>query len=101
MKTKLEHFMMAAPAVLVCGLVAAMFWLIHTSEQDARRDNARKDHDQCLRQELFKECMAALPAGPVATKYNDWDEVVRACEGQALDASLRLIQFIKPECRTK
>lgn len=56
--------------------------------------------DQCLRRELFKECMAALPAGPVATKYNDWDEVVQECDSGAYYKSLRAPAVIKPECRT-
>lgn len=30
--------------------------------------------------ELFQQCMDGLPAGPEATKYNDWDEVVLACD---------------------
>lgn len=31
----------------------------------------------------FKECMAALPVGPVSTHYNDWAEVVAQCRGYA------------------
>lgn len=36
-----------------------------------------------LRQEIFFRCLSALPAGPQATKYNDWDEVVNECGQQA------------------
>jgi len=39
--------------------------------------------DQAKRQELFKQCLAALPAGPKSTHYNDWDEVVGACDRAA------------------
>ena len=45
------------------------------------------------------QCMRALPAGPVAPQYNDWDEVVTACESTAYRQSLRGAQHIKPECR--
>lgn len=45
--------------------------------------------DQKIRREIFKECMAALPAGPVATKYNDWDEVVAECDTVAYYQSKR------------
>jgi len=55
--------------------------------------------DQCMRAELFASCMRALPAGPVAPQYNDWDEVVTACESAAYRQSLRGAQHIKPECR--
>jgi hypothetical protein len=55
--------------------------------------------DQCLRAELFKSCMAALPAGPQSTKYNDWDEVVGACDNASYYQSLRQPQTIKAECR--
>lgn len=39
--------------------------------------------DQPTRQRLFKDCMASLPAGPVSTRYNDWDEVVQQCDNVA------------------
>lgn len=55
--------------------------------------------DQCLRAELFKACMAILPAGPLATKYNDWNEVVSECGNAAYYQSKRLTIHIKPECR--
>lgn len=55
--------------------------------------------DQCMRAELFSACMHALPAGPMSSQYNDWDEVVTACESAAYRQSLRSAQHIKPECR--
>lgn len=55
--------------------------------------------DQCLRVQLFQQCMASLPAGPVATQYNDWDEVVGKCDSVALGQSYRPTTSIKPECR--
>jgi hypothetical protein len=39
--------------------------------------------DNIKRRELFLECMKALPAGPQQTQYNDWDEVVKACDNAA------------------
>jgi len=59
----------------------------------------RTDNDQCLRAELFTNCLKSLPAGPTATKYNDWDEVVEACGSVAYYQSLRLVSNIKKECR--
>lgn len=55
--------------------------------------------DQCLRREIFQQCMAALPAGPKATMYNDWDEVVGQCDSVAHYQSLRRESQIKPECQ--
>ena len=60
---------------------------------------ATPEPDQCLRAELFKSCMASLPAGPQATKYNDWDEVVSACGSQAYYQSLRRPANIAKECK--
>lgn len=57
--------------------------------------------DQCLRAELFDRCMKALPAGPAATKYNDWDEVVAECDDAAYRQSLRTTDSIKQECRVR
>ena len=55
--------------------------------------------DQCMRQEIFQQCMKALPAGPKATMYNDWDEVVGQCDSVAHYQSLRRKSQIKPECQ--
>jgi hypothetical protein len=55
--------------------------------------------DQCLRPQLFEQCMRALPAGPVATHYNDWDEVVDSCRDYSLYGSYRRPEHVKPECR--
>lgn len=56
-------------------------------------------HDQCMRREIFKECLAALPAGPKQTQYNDWAEVVRECETAAYYQSYRTKRFVSEECR--
>jgi hypothetical protein len=55
--------------------------------------------DQCMRAKLFEQCMKLLPAGPVATKYNDWDEVVSECDSTSRRQSVRKTEFVKPECR--
>ena len=54
--------------------------------------------DQCLRREIFQQCMKALPASPQATKYNDWDEVVAQCESVAYYQSRRKKTQITEEC---
>ena len=56
--------------------------------------------DQCLRRELFERCMKLLPAGPVSTQYNDWDDVVDSCDMTARRQSVAVCSRIqKPECR--
>jgi hypothetical protein len=55
--------------------------------------------DQCLRREIFKECLTVVPAGPLATKYNDWDEVITECRHSAYYMSQRQRGIIKEECR--
>lgn len=42
-------------------------------------------------QRIFKECMKLLPKGPERTHYNDWDEVVKACNGVAYSQSLEQV----------
>lgn len=57
--------------------------------------------DQCLRADLFQQCMQALPKGPERThNSNDWDEVVGECSRAAYYHSLRRIEHIKPECQS-
>ena len=57
--------------------------------------------NQCLRADLFRQCMAALPAGPASTKYNDWDEVVDSCGQQAYYQAFRLKSQVPQSCRTE
>lgn len=57
--------------------------------------------DQCLRAVLFDKCMRTLPAGPLASKYNDWDEVVSECGRQAFYQSIRNREHVKPECQAE
>jgi major membrane immunogen (membrane-anchored lipoprotein) len=58
-----------------------------------------REVDQCLRREILMQCLATVPKGPEATKYNDWDEVVSECGQQAYRTALRQIAQIKEECR--
>lgn len=58
-----------------------------------------QETDQCMRVELFNNCLKELPAGPVSTKYNDWAEVVEACNNTSFYMSQRKRDYIKPECR--
>ena len=55
--------------------------------------------DQCLRREIFKECMKLLPNGPSHVKYNDWDEVVKACGEVSYYQSIRRLSMIPEKCR--
>lgn len=58
-----------------------------------------REPDQCLRAQLFQQCLQTVPNGPMATKYTDWSEVVQACESASYYQSLRQTQNIKQECR--
>lgn len=42
-----------------------------------------------FRNTAFHQCMRALPAGPQSTKYNDWAEVVSACDNYAQRLEIR------------
>lgn len=57
--------------------------------------------DQCLRQEIFKQCVANLPKGPthLTAAGNDWSEVIQQCDSTAYLQSIRIKNTIKPECR--
>lgn len=80
--------------ILVCSL------LILTACNEIRTPPGELSvYDQCLRSELFQQCLKALPAGPVATKYNDWNEVISECSLVAKKLSLRKTKNVKEECR--
>jgi hypothetical protein len=48
--------------------------------------------DQNLHTDRFEACMRLLPEGPASTKYNDWDEVVRACDAAAYSQAQRCVK---------
>jgi hypothetical protein len=54
--------------------------------------------DQCLRAQLFQQCLATVPKGPEAARYNDWDEVVSQCESAAYHQSLRAMGTVPKQC---
>jgi hypothetical protein len=56
------------------------------------RPYADYEHSAAKRSEAFKECMAAVPAGPQTTTYNDWDEVVNECRAYADIQSRRCVR---------
>lgn len=54
-------------------------------------EDAKETKRGLLRHEYFVECMKLLPAGPVQTQYNDWDEVVDSCSNQAYYQSNQVV----------
>lgn len=56
--------------------------------------------DQCLRREIFTQCLNQVPLGPSSALYNDWDKVIGQCESAAYYQSRRKKSMIKPECAT-
>ena len=39
--------------------------------------------DNELRQHLFFKCLEKVPPSPTTTHYNDWSEVIEACDSSA------------------
>lgn len=60
---------------------------------------ARSQVDQCLARDLFKECLAGVPKGPTATKYNDWDEMIEECRVTAKQFATKPPELIQPACK--
>jgi hypothetical protein len=77
--------------------ILLLFTLVGCNE--VKEITERNIPDQCLRRELFNECMKALPGGPIATHYNDWDDVVSECRAYAWSVSVRLQSVVKKECQ--
>lgn len=55
--------------------------------------------DQCLRAQLFHECLARVPKGPESTHYSGWEHVVDECQTASYYQSIRLRKAIPLECR--
>ena len=63
------------------------------------REESKVITDQCLRQELFQQCMKVVPKGPHTVAIsNDRDEVVAECGNQSRYMAYRKREFVKPEC---
>lgn len=77
-----------------CIVLAACFVLVGC--EDNPSDTV---HDQCLRAELFQQCLKALPAGQ--STYNDWDDVVSECSSVAYYQSLRPRMAVNPSCKVE
>lgn len=74
-------------------IVVVLFMLAGCDEVDPAAP------DQCLRREIFRECLQTVPAGPQRTVTNDWAEVIDECQSAAYYQSLRSASRIKPECK--
>ena len=58
--------------------------------------------DQCMRQQVFKECMSLTPTMPtvkVDQSTGDWAEVVNACSNHAYYVSKRPVETIPEGCK--
>lgn len=89
-----KHIVLLAACAAIAG---CSYW--DNPQPKPKEPETRMVPDQCLRREIFMQCLQSLPAGPAATKYNDWDEVVGSCGNAAYYQSLRQEQHVKPECR--
>lgn len=80
-------------------LVIAFALILSACDEPSKPANYQV-HDQCLRAQIFKECLERLPKGPesIAVTGNSWHKVVSECEDAASYQSLRMKSTVKPEC---
>ncbi|WEM34480.1 hypothetical protein [Xanthomonas phage X1] len=90
----MKKFLIALMLVLSLGGCVSREEYI--AEQESKTTN-----DQCLRNQIFQQCLATIPPGPQKTVYNDWNEVVSECSSVAYYQSLRVRSQVKPECRAQ
>lgn len=50
------------------------------ARETSKEADALSAAKSAYRKEIFDDCMQRLPAGPATTHYNDWDDVVEACD---------------------
>ncbi|OWQ97979.1 hypothetical protein [Sphingopyxis witflariensis] len=75
------------------ALATALLVLSGCAPSDAR--DVIITYDRNVEAVAFKECMAALPEGPTATQYNDWDEVVDKCRDYAYGQAKRCVGTVE------
>lgn len=66
------RYTMKTLLLLICLILCGACEIVPTYETD-----------QELRHKIFMECLDKIPEGPEQTKYNDWDEVVKAYDSVA------------------
>ena len=77
--------MRTIPVIILCAVLAGC---------DKTQPN------QCLREELYKHCLAVLPKlPPMTTQDDNWGEAISQCETSARLISLRATSLIPKECR--
>jgi hypothetical protein len=80
-------------------LVLAALALSACTPQDAQKIKEVRVIDQCLRTQIFKDCLVVVPKGPERiANSNDWEEVVTACADAAMYQSVRQAGQVKAEC---
>lgn len=55
--------------------------------------------DQCLRREIFKQCMELTQKVSQTVTYNDTDEIISECEKVAYYQSMKQKSYIPNWCR--
>lgn len=65
------------------------------------RGESEYTFNQCVRQDLFKQCMTNVPKGPerLTGAGNDWDEVISECNASARQMAWRKRVTIPIECQ--
>jgi hypothetical protein len=84
--------------IMACIVLAGCQKAADGTMTTEHKDNTAQVN-QCIRTEVFYKCLSTVPAGPVATKYNDWSEVVEECSSTARFIALRKYSTIPLECR--
>jgi hypothetical protein len=79
-------------------LTVLLVLLLTACEMDAEPTTVL---DQCLRADLFKQCLAQVPKGPVSTVENPWHKVVEECESAAYHQSWRKTGMVEMKCRSQ
>lgn len=85
-------------SMIMLAILLAGCTVEETKTSQDNRENW-STYDNCIRAEVFAQCLKQLPNGPQISKYNDWDEVVSQCRSAAKEMSLRVRKNIKPECK--
>ncbi|USV40986.1 hypothetical protein [Xanthomonas phage BUDD] len=89
----MKKFLIAV--MLVLSLAGCVSREEYTAQQESK-----STIDQCLRNQIFQQCLATIPPGPQKTVYNDWNEVVSECASVSYSQSFRVRSQVKQECRS-
>lgn len=69
--------------IVIIGIISIISITGCSTKEEEKVNKLEVSKRQEMRTEIFMKCLEKVPKGPEKTHYNDWSEIVEACESAA------------------